>query len=479
MRLGFFLLFGLVSSCQHDTRVFSTDQGIAMRDSHLSSSAPKNHIVGGIKPPVNVAENISANVAENETADDSTVVVQDGYVCVQENSSAASALAEILEQGTNEDLVKALPEDEVSAIDPIKVVDHEDVDKWVKYFTVKDRDRFQRFLNRGAKYRELVLQTLKEEGVPAELYYLAMIESGYSTGAKSWASAVGIWQFIHGTGKRYGLKINRYVDERKDPVRATRAAARYLASLYRVYQSWELAMAAYNAGEGRILGAIMRGHTRDFWELSRKKLLPRETRNYVPKMMAAVKIGQNLNQFNFVSKTSSPYLKPEAVDVPGSVRIKDIAKIAGVSSSTILNLNPHIRRKITPTGKSYTLWMPKGFNVTKISKSFSLLAAKRIRTSSKSYAGSHKVRRGQNLSSIAKRYSLTVRELKKLNGIRGSRIYAGQRLKVSKESKATHLVRKGDTLGKIARKYGTTVRTLKSKNRLRTTRVYIGQKLKI
>ena len=120
-----------------------------------------------------------------------------------------------------------------------------------------------------------------------------MIESGYSTGAKSWASAVGIWQFIRGTGKRYGLKINKYVDERKDPVRATRAAARYLASLYRVYQNWELAMSAYNAGEGRVLGAIMRGHTRDFWELSRKKLLPRETRNYVPKMMAAVKIGQN------------------------------------------------------------------------------------------------------------------------------------------------------------------------------------------
>ena len=341
MRLGFLLIAGLSTSCQHDTRVFSTDQGIAMRDAYIASETQKNHIISTVKPPVD-ANSESNN--EIDAQDDSPVVVQDGYVCVQESSSAANALAEILEQGLDEDLVKALPKSEVAGVEPILVHDHKDVDKWVNYFTVKDRARFQRFLNRGAKYRDLVLETLKEEGVPAELYYLAMIESGYSTGAKSWASAVGIWQFIRGTGKRYGLKINKYVDERKDPVRATRAAARYLASLYRVYQNWELAMSAYNAGEGRVLGAIMRGHTRDFWELSRKKLLPRETRNYVPKMMAAVKIGQNLEKYNFVSKHSSPYHKPEAVDVPGSVRVRDIAKIAGVSTNSILKLNPHIRK---------------------------------------------------------------------------------------------------------------------------------------
>ena len=294
-----------------------------------------------------------------------------------ENSTVASTLAEILDQGINEDLANAVADATASAIDPIKVAEHKDVDKWLKYFTVKDRERFQRFLNRGAKYSQLVHDTLKEEGVPAELYYLAMIESGFSTSARSWASAVGIWQFIRGTGRRYGLKINRYVDERKDPVRATRAAARYLASLYRVYQSWELAMAAYNAGEGRVLGAIMRGHTRDFWELSRKKLLPKETRNYVPKMMAAVKIGQNLNRYNFVSKNSNPYLKPAAVKVPAAVRLKDVAKIAGVSTSTITALNPHIRRGVTPPGKSaYTIWMPKGFNVAKVNDSYATLKAK-------------------------------------------------------------------------------------------------------
>ena len=476
MRLSLLVVAGLIASCQHNTRVFSSDQGITMKDFVNTASEQVAD-----KSNININENQIIE-SEEDHSDDSTVVVQNGYVCVQENSGAAHALAEILEQGLNEDLVKAIPDSTASAIDPIKVVEHKDVDKWVKYFTVKDRARFQRFLNRGAKYQQLVLDTLKEEGVPAELYYLAMIESGYSTGAKSWASAVGIWQFIPGTGKRYGLKINRYVDERRDPVRATRAAARYLASLYRVYQSWELAMAAYNAGEGRVLGAIMRGHTRDFWELSRKKLLPKETRNYVPKMMAAVKIGQNLKQFNFVSKTSTPYLKPEAVKVPASVRIKDIAKIAGISSSKIKGLNPHIRRGVTPPGKSYTLWMPKGFNVARVSNSYSTLKAKRLRLSnSSSGSGYHKVRRGQNLSSIAKRYGLSVSKLKRLNGIRGSRIYAGQRLKVggSTASKSTHLVKRGDTLGKIARRYGTTIKNLKRKNRLRSSRVYIGQKLSL
>lgn len=478
MRFALFVALAVLASCRHQTQIFSSDQGIALKDYGVSRSITSSTNVA----PVNIAQATSgANNVEEEAQDESAVVVQNGYVCVPENSNAANTLAEILDQGLNEDLAKAPVDNPGSAIDPIKVIDHPDVDKWVNYFTKKDRERFQRFLNRGAKYQTLVHNTLREEKVPEELYYLAMIESGYSTGARSWASAVGIWQFIRGTGRRYGLKIDRYVDERKDPVRATRAAARYLGSLYRVYQSWELAMAAYNAGEGRVLGAIMRGHTRDFWELSRKKLLPKETRDYVPKMMAAMKIGQNLNKFNFISEASSHYLKPEAVKVPGAVRLSDIAKISGISTSSLKGLNPHIRRGVTPPGESYTLWMPKDFNVAKVSNSFSTLKAKRLRLTASNSNGYHKVRRGQNLFSISKKYGMSVASLKKLNGLRSSRIYAGQRLKVSSSSSSSksYKVRKGDTLGKIASRYGTTVRQLKKKNRLRSTRVYIGQRLSI
>ena len=168
-----------------------------------------------------------------------------------------------------------------------------DVERWLEFFTMKDRERFTRFLERGSRYKTMIYAVLKEQGIPTELYYQAMIESGFATHATSTASAVGIWQFIPGTGRRYGLRIDQYVDERRDPMRATIAAAMYLKDLHNVFQNWYLAMAAYNAGEGRILGAIMRSGTRDFWEMVKKRSLPSETMNYIPKFLAATTIGHN------------------------------------------------------------------------------------------------------------------------------------------------------------------------------------------
>lgn len=484
---GFLILASY--GCRHHTRVYHSDEQIGIGKERRASSTMK---ATGLVDEINsettpIASNLRSDLQDPVTEDlayeeNAGVVVENGYVCVPEDSMAAQSLAEILDRGLDEDLAKSVEVDSASSIAPIKVVDHPDVDKWVKYFTDKDRERFQRFLTRGASYQKLVLDILAEEGVPKELYYLAMIESGYSTGARSWASAVGIWQFIPGTGKRYGLKINSYVDERKDPVRSTRAAARYLASLFRVYQNWELAMASYNAGERRILGAILRGHTRDFWELSKKKLLPRETRNYVPKMMAAMKIGQNLERYGFKSESDNPYLLPASVNVPSSVRIKDIARIAGVSHKELKRLNPHIRRGVTPPGKKdYTLWLPQGYQTASLEKSYNTLKAKRIRLAT-STAGTHVVRRGQNLSSIARRYGTTVNNLKRLNGLRSSRIYAGQRLKVNATSSSSakfYRIRRGDTLYGIAKKHGTTVNKLKRRNNLRGSRVYVGQRLKL
>lgn len=148
---------------------------------------------------------------------------------------------------------------------PVELNEH--VQRWITYFTERDRERFQRFLNRGQLYRDVVENVLEENDLPAELYYLAMIESGFRTDAHSHASAVGVWQFIPGTARRYGLRIDRYVDERRDPIRATEAAAKYLRDLYNVFGSWHLAMAAYNAGEIRVLRAVFKGRTRNFWEL--------------------------------------------------------------------------------------------------------------------------------------------------------------------------------------------------------------------
>src|SRR5690606_16029392 len=139
-----------------------------------------------------------------------------------------------------------------------------EIQKWVKYFSEKDRKRFSHFLNRGEHYRDLIQATLESYSLPIELYYLAMIESGYVAHATSHASAVGAWQFMRSTGKRYGLYVDNYVDERRDPIRSTEAAAKYLTDLYNVFQSWELALAAYNCGENRVLRAVMQGKTRNF-----------------------------------------------------------------------------------------------------------------------------------------------------------------------------------------------------------------------
>ncbi|MCY4380687.1 MAG: transglycosylase SLT domain-containing protein [Proteobacteria bacterium] len=416
------------------------------------------------------------------------VMVKNGFVCVSEKSATAEVLADILSSGLSEDLSEAVQDEHASEIDPIVPADHPDVKKWLKYF-LNNRSLFQRYLNRGANYKLLVSQVLKEEGLPPELFYLALVESGFRPAARSSASAVGIWQFIRATGKRYGLKVNYYIDERKDPVRATRAAARYLASLYRVYQSWELAAAAYNAGENRVLSAIMRGHTRDFWELSHRKLLPRETRDYVPKMMAAIQIGQNLDQYGFTFKALNNYGIPIAAKVPGGVRIRDVAAVIGVSQQSLIVLNPHIRKGIAPPGGTYKLWVSNQMASDKIASSYKTLASQRERSRVVSRGsvskGYHLVRRGQTLDSIGRRYKLSVRELKQLNGIRGSLIYVGQKLKVSKSTAVSsrpstyYVIKKGDTLYSIAKKYRTSVRDLQRKNRIKGSRVLIGQKIRI
>ncbi|MCY4444566.1 MAG: LysM peptidoglycan-binding domain-containing protein [Proteobacteria bacterium] len=418
-------------------------------------------------------------------SEDGEVVVADGYMCVPEKSALAESLAQAMEESLSEDLSQAVKDEKASAIAPIEVVDHPEVDKWFKYF-LKNRSLFQRYLDRGANFKTLVSQVLKEEGLPTELFYLALVESGFRPTARSTASAVGIWQFIRSTGKRYGLAVNYYIDERKDPVRSTRAAARFLASLYRVYQSWELAAAAYNAGENRVLSAIMRGHTRDYWELSSRKLLPRETRNYVPKIMAAIKIGQNLERYRFTFKAKNDYGIPVAASVPGGVRLRHVAAVAGVSETSLRSLNPHLKRHITPPGKAYKVWVSSKNHSQRLAHSYKKLSLKKQHVASSRSSGTskgyHLVRRGQSLESISRRYGLTVNDLRNLNGVKGSLIYVGQKLKVSKESTPSgkiYVVKKGDTLYSIAKRYHTSVRVLQRKNRIKGSLVLIGQKLRI
>lgn len=379
-------------------------------------------------------------------------------------------------------------EDEINKVikEGIPVEVNEEVEKWIHFFTVKRPDLMQRYLERGERYKPMIVSLLRDHGVPTELYYLALIESGFTKTARSHAGAVGIWQFIRGTGRRYGLRIDHYVDERIDLHRSTIAATIYLNDLHNIFDSWYLAMAAYNAGEMRIMRAIMNGKTRDFWELARQRKLPRETMNYIPKFLAAVIIGSQPEKYGFRLNPQPAMQSIAPINVAAPVKLSDIANASGVSYGTLRELNPHLLKKMTPPGmKQYQIWVPEDEKhaVTAISNDLSKYLVN-VR-STPEYRGTrryHRVRRGETLSSISRKYGMTIRELKKLNRLRSNRIYAGTRIRIAGSSQAQatkYRVRRGDNLYAIAKRFGMTVRELKRLNRLSRNTIYAGQVLRV
>lgn len=360
------------------------------------------------------------------------------------------------------------------------------VQKWIDYFTKKDPRTFLRLFQRGRQYRSMVEAVLIEHDIPKEFYYLALIESGYRNHAVSSAKAVGVWQFIAGTARRYNLRCDSRIDERRDVARATKAAAQYLRDLYNVFGSWRLAMAAYNAGENRIMRAIMKGKTRDFWTLAEQRVLPKETMHYVPKFLAAVIVGEDPEKYGLqLPREESPKWDAVLVEVPSPVALASIAEEGKISFSDLKRLNPHLRAGHTPAGvKTYGVWVPEK-SAEAVSSSRAVLAAKRIkapRVVSTSNAKYHRVRKGETLGSIARRYQVSVTALKRANGLRSNRILAGKQLRI-RPARSTdtvlYRVRRGDTLLRIAERFGVPVRKIKKWNDLRSANIMRGQTLTI
>jgi membrane-bound lytic murein transglycosylase D len=316
------------------------------------------------------------------------------------------------------------------------------VSEWINFFTVRERERTLRYLERGEALRPHLEQMLKENEVPPELFYLAMIESGFVTHARSPAKAVGIWQFMPGTGRNYGLAVNAQVDERRNWIKATEAAASYLKDLNNVFGSWYLALAAYNAGEHRIVRSIMKGKTRDFWALAEQGLLPKETLNYVPKFLAAHIVGKNMKRFGFDPKVApedrwEPF---ETVSVPSGVRLQDVAKVTGADYQALKRWNFDLVKGVTgaaKTGSTVDIYVPKSELAKFEEKKEKVAALKRYRTSGADQSiakggNNHDiyiVRRGDNLAVISKRIGVSARTLMKVNGLRRGKIHPGQRLK--------------------------------------------------
>ncbi len=247
----------------------------------------------------------------------------------------------------------------------IPVVYNAKVKRWIDYFLNRGRGFFERYSARAGRYAPILGKILEEHGLPRDLIFLAMAESGFQNKAKSWARAVGPWQFMPYTGKRYGLHIDWCVDERRDPIKASVAASKYLMKLYKDFGSWELAAAAYNAGEGKVSRAIRRYGTENFWHLTRGRYLKRETKNYVPKIMALAIIGKNLKSFGFEEIDFHEPLDFEEIEVGPLTDLYKIATVLDVDFEELQRLNPEILRWFTPPNQEkYRLRVPVGIKKT-------------------------------------------------------------------------------------------------------------------
>jgi membrane-bound lytic murein transglycosylase D len=383
------------------------------------------------------------------------------------------------------------------------VVYNEEVKEWLEYFTGSGRRHFAVYMERMARFQPIIQPKLKAAGVPQDLIYLAMIESGFSTQAKSHAGAVGPWQFMKSTGRMYGLQADWWSDERRDPLKSTDAAIEYLSRLYAEFGEWPLACAAYNSGEGRIRKAIRRLDTKDFWVIARdRKSLRRETKDYVPKMMAAAIIVKNAKQFGFRTHEPDPVLLNfETVKIPRAENLRTIAKVAGVDRDALEALNPELMRCCTPPQRqAYTLRLPKG-------KSAELVAAAVEAGELGRYAGfrRHVIRRGDNLSSIAARNGVPVDAILSMNEIRsvralkpGTELVIPERAGNPSSSRASrsiasspipalkghktmvHVVQSGDTLYGISRRYAVGVEQIKRWNAIhRSKSLRPGSRIKL
>ncbi len=315
------------------------------------------------------------------------------------------------------------------------------VEEWIRYFTGRGRSYMHLYLERSARYMPLMRATFRDRGMPDELAYVAMIESGLNANAFSRASAVGYWQFVRGTGRRYNLRIDPFVDERRDPILSTEAAASYLDSLYSIFGDWYLALAAYNAGEQRIMNAVMRYHTRDFWELSHfRRAIPRETKNYIPKFIAAVLIAEHPKEYGFNDIDEQPVFTFDSVVIDHPISLETLAAELHVDYDELKLMNPRYKSDYVPvySDRVNAIRVPVGM------KKLAMADLTGAQSSGpKHYIASfeyYRIRRGDNLLHIAHRFHTSVARLLDLNNLaRHSLIRAGRRLKVP-ESYSTAMV---------------------------------------
>ena len=356
-----------------------------------------------------------------------------------------------------------------------------EVVKTIRYFQTTARKAFKAWLSRSTLYEPMIRSSLREAGLPEDLVYKAMIESGFNPRAYSRARAAGIWQFVSGTARLYGLKNNGWIDERRDPHKSTRAAIRHIQHLYGLFGDWRLVIAAYNCGQGRLERIIRRSGTNDFWKL---KGLPRETRRHVPRFMAALIVSRDPEWFGFHDVVYQVPPKYDVVPVSEYVHLRVAAECAGTTYARMRSLNPELRSGYTPPSlrRPYELRIPAG-TAGRFKENYA-----RIPPDRKARMVEHRMRSGDTVSAVARDYGTSTRAVLEANNIvNPRRIRAGTRLKIpifpnrksgrtarnrarvaapepDTHGKVSYRVRKGDTLWGIGRRYGVTPRQIRAWN---------------
>ncbi len=371
----------------------------------------------------------------------------------------------------------------------VPVIMNERVKNCILYYQTVARDAFRTYLGRSTKFIPMIERIFREEGVPTDIKYLALVESGYNPKAYSWAKAMGLWQFIASTGRTYDLNRNWWYDERKDPEKATLSAARFLKDLYEEFGSWELAMAAYNGGPGRVNRTIKSQKTRDFWKMRLKK----QTMDYVPFFMAAAHISRNPDEFGFVDIQYEPEWTFDAVEIDKSLDLNIVADAVGCTVANLKELNPELLRDFTPPAEGgYKLRIPQG------SEDRFWAAYEDMPNSKQTSWVRHTIRQGETISTIAKKYGISQYSILSANNLSNrAKIYAGKTLVVPvpndrgystprQQNRAfssdggVYTVRSGDTVWDIAKAFGVSSEQLRRWNNLDGEgRIFVGQKLKV
>ena len=380
---------------------------------------------------------------------------------------------------------EAAPEDEGRTeledqlVFQLPVVENDKVRHYIEYYTGRGQNGLRRVLERSGRYLPMMQEIFTGEGLPPELSYLALIESGFNPFAVSSASATGPWQFMEGTARLYDLKNDRWRDERRDPVKSTRAAARHLRDLHQRFNgNWPLAIAAYNAGSGRVENAVRSGGSDDFWVLSRGGHLPRETRNYLPKLYAVLHIVQDPARYGLDNLQYQPPLTFDTVQLPGGTNLAMVADFCDNDKDSIRYLNPELKRlAVPPDAGPYPLRIPFGQE-----QDFKLALA-RVPAGQLNGAQRHRIRPGDTPYKLARQYGIKVQDLLAVNRIDNPRsLKVGDELIVpadgarvasdarpvagAAQATPTYQVRKGDTLWSIARRFQVKVQDLTAWNGL-------------